>query len=157
MISADIETIGDTLQSLCVTVYGGGENAAGRRKFRRSKLFSGTRVSTEGAERWPGHVFRAAEVAVLALELLASDERYRQSRKTMIAKSSKWDEKNVSDNAEILTDALGRRLKSAYLHFLNEPIPDRFIKLLEKLDETSLARQADENTSEAAEKKSGQE
>ncbi|MEZ5923284.1 MAG: NepR family anti-sigma factor [Hyphomicrobiaceae bacterium] len=50
--------------------------------------------------------------------------------------------KPSADDMGNLTDTLGHKLRNAYGHLLNEPIPDRFFELLQKLDDAAK-RKAD--------------
>jgi Anti-sigma factor NepR len=51
------------------------------------------------------------------------------------------------------TEAIARQLKSTYGQLLNEPVPDRFLKLLKQLGNTDDAEQVNERAKKSSQNK----
>jgi hypothetical protein len=46
-----------------------------------------------------------------------------------------FDMQNQIDNGQILGLAIGKRLRTYYDHIVAQPVPDRFVELLKRLEE----------------------
>lgn len=49
-----------------------------------------------------------------------------------------------TDSGEAIGRAIGQRLRSYYDHIIGQPVPDRFVELLKKLEETEAAKKGPE-------------